>query len=252
MLHVTGLEAGYGNIRVLKGIDMHVRRGVVTALIGANGAGKSTLIRTISGQIPPTAGRIRFLDEDIHHRPAHVIARLGLVQVPEGRQVLSRMSVLENLEMGAFTRTDGDVGADIDRLFRRFPRLAERKRQPAGTLSGGEQQMVAMARALMARPKLLLLDEPSMGLAPIVVADIFRLIAEIASEGMTILLVEQNARQALRIADYAYVMETGRIALHGPASQLLNDPSVIAAYLGGTADAASTRGTIPGANPELG
>lgn len=239
MLRVAGLEAGYGNIRVLKGIDLHVPKGTVVALIGANGAGKTTLIRAISGQIPATAGRIQFLDERIHGRSPHVIARLGLVQVPEGRQVLSRMSVLENLEMGAFARTDGDVGADIERLFQRFPRLSERKRQPAGTLSGGEQQMVAIARALMARPRLLLLDEPSMGLAPMIVADIFRLIAEIASEGMTILLVEQNARHALRIADYAYVMETGRIALHGPASELLHDPDVVAAYLGGATDPAA-------------
>lgn len=233
MLHVNGLESGYGNIRVLRGVDMDVAAGSVVALIGANGAGKTTLIRTISGQIRATAGEIRFVNEPIQHLPPYTISRQGLVQVPEGRQVLARMSVQENLEMGAFPRKDGGVAEDMERMFRRFPRLHERKRQAAGTLSGGEQQMVAIARALMARPRLLLLDEPSMGLAPMIVADIFDLISEIAAEGMTILLVEQNARQALRIADYAYVMETGRIVLHGPAAELMHNPDVAAAYLGG-------------------
>lgn len=233
MLHVQSLEAGYGNIRVLRGVDMDVAAGSVVALIGANGAGKTTLIRTISGQIRATAGEIRFMNEPIQQLPPYTISRQGLVQVPEGRQVLARMSVQENLEMGAFPRKDDGVAEDMERMFRRFPRLHERKRQAAGTLSGGEQQMVAIARALMARPRLLLLDEPSMGLAPMIVADIFDLISEIAAEGMTILLVEQNARQALRIADYAYVMETGRIVLHGPAAELMHNPDVAAAYLGG-------------------
>lgn len=233
MLHVKGLESGYGNIRVLRGVDMDVAAGSVVALIGANGAGKTTLIRTISGQIRATAGEIRFMNEPIQQLPPYTISRQGLVQVPEGRQVLARMSVQENLEMGAFPRKDDGVAEDMERMFRRFPRLQERKRQAAGTLSGGEQQMVAIARALMARPRLLLLDEPSMGLAPMIVADIFDLISEIAAEGMTILLVEQNARQALRIADYAYVMETGRIVLHGPAAELMHNPDVAAAYLGG-------------------
>lgn len=233
MLHVQSLEAGYGNIRVLRGVDMDVAAGSVVALIGANGAGKTTLIRTISGQIRATAGEIRFMNEPIQQLPPYTISRQGLVQVPEGRQVLARMSVQENLEMGAFPRKDDGVAEDMERMFRRFPRLQERKRQAAGTLSGGEQQMVAIARALMARPRLLLLDEPSMGLAPMIVADIFDLISEIAAEGMTILLVEQNARQALRIADYAYVMETGRIVLHGPAAELMHNPDVAAAYLGG-------------------
>lgn len=232
MLRIQALEAGYGHLRVLRGIDMHVPEGSVVALIGANGAGKSTLIRTISGQLPAAGGSITFLGRTTHNMPAYQVSRMGLVQVPEGRQVLSRMTVLENLELGAYTRRGTEVAADLQRVLARFPRLAERRHQAAGTLSGGEQQMVAIARALMARPRLLMLDEPSMGLAPRVVADIFRLIAEIAAEGVTILLVEQNARQALQLADYAYVMENGRITLHGPAVDLINDAAVAAAYLG--------------------
>lgn len=233
MLQVEDVRAGYGAVQVLKGIRLHVPQGQIVALIGANGAGKTTTLRVIAGQLRPSAGRVVFGGEDISRRPAYARARAGLVHVPEGRAVLTRMTVQENLEMGAYARADAEVAHDLERVFTRFPRLRERRRQPAGTLSGGEQQMLAIGRALMARPKVLLLDEPSMGLAPLVTAEIFRLIQEINQEGTTILLVEQNARQALRIAHYAYVMETGQIALEGSAKELLNNRRVVDAYLGG-------------------
>jgi len=233
VLRVEDVHAGYGAVKVLKGIRLHVPPGQIVALIGANGAGKTTTLRVIAGQLRQAAGRIVFGGQDVSQRPAYARARAGLVHVPEGRAVLTRMTVQENLEMGAYARADAEVAQDLERVFTRFPRLRERRYQPAGTLSGGEQQMLAIGRALMARPKVLLLDEPSMGLAPLVTAEIFRLIQEINQDGTTILLVEQNARQALRIAHYAYVMETGQIALEGPASELLHNRRVVDAYLGG-------------------
>ena len=239
MLRVEDVHAGYGAVKVLKGIRLHVPQGQIVALIGANGAGKTTTLRVISGQLRPWAGRVSFNGQDISNKPVHHRPREGLVHVPEGRAILTRMTVEENLEMGAYGRKDDEVKSDLERVFARFPRLRERRRQLAGTLSGGEQQMLAIGRALMARPKVLLLDEPSMGLAPMVTAEIFRLIKEINEEGTTILLVEQNARQALRIAHHAYVLETGQIALHGPASELMHNRRVIDAYLGGASGAAA-------------
>lgn len=235
MLRVEGLVAGYGSITVLKGITIEVKAGEAVALIGANGAGKSTTLRTLSGLVRPQAGRILFDGQEITELPSHRRSRAGLAHVPEGRAILGQMTVQENLEIGALGRRDAEVTADLTKIFERFPRLAERRRQLAGTLSGGEQQMLAIGRALMARPKLLLLDEPSMGLAPIVVAQVFSLIRQIRESGTTLLLVEQNARQALHIADRAYVLETGRIVVAGPADQLAQDPDVIGAYLGGQA-----------------
>ncbi|HLT59133.1 MAG: ABC transporter ATP-binding protein [Limnochordales bacterium] len=238
MLRVEAVQAGYGAVKVLKGIRLHVPEGKIVALIGANGAGKTTTLRVIAGQLRPWSGRVTFAGRDISQRPAHVRPREGLVHVPEGRAILARMTVEENLEMGAYVRRGPDVKQDLERVFARFPRLLERRRQLAGTLSGGEQQMLALGRALMARPRLLLLDEPSMGLAPLVTAEIFQLIQEINRDGTTILLVEQNARQALRIAHHAYVMETGQIVLEGPAAELIHNRRVIDAYLGGTSGAA--------------
>jgi len=238
VLRVQDVHAGYGAVKVLKGIRLEVPAGKIVALIGANGAGKTTTLRVIAGQLRPQSGRVSFNGQDISRQPAYVRPRGGLVHVPEGRAILARMTVQENLEMGAYARGDGGVKDDLEHVFARFPRLKERRRQAAGTLSGGEQQMLAIGRALMARPKLLLLDEPSMGLAPKVTTEIFQLIQQINREGTTILLVEQNARQALRIADYAYVMETGQIALEGPASELIHNRRVVDAYLGGAATAA--------------
>ncbi len=234
MLRVTELETAYGAILALQGMQIEVNRGEVVALIGANGAGKTTSLRTISGLVAPRRGRIEFLGQNITGwRPDRRVA-LGLVQVPEGRSILGRMTVQENLEMGAYLRRDpAGVSADLKRVWDRFPRLAERKGQLGGTLSGGEQQMLAIGRALMARPQLLLLDEPSMGLAPLVVQEVMQWVQEINREGITVLLVEQNARQALRIAHRAYVLETGRVVLHGPAADLARDPRVVGAYLGG-------------------
>lgn len=235
MLKVEGLVAGYGNITVLKGIDIEVKPGETVALIGANGAGKSTTLRTLSGLVRPRAGRVIFDGQDITELPPHKRSRAGLVHVPEGRAILGQMTVQENLEVGALGRRDREIATDLAQIFERFPRLAERRHQLAGTLSGGEQQMLAIGRALMAKPKLLLLDEPSMGLAPIVVAQVFDLIQDIRESGIPLLLVEQNARQALRIADRAYVLETGRIVVAGPAQALATDPEVIGAYLGARA-----------------
>lgn len=233
MLSIRQLVAGYGSITALKSIDLTVPEGSIVSLIGANGAGKTTTMKTIMGLIRPTSGEICFQDQNITGQPVHQVVSKGVSLVPEGRSILSQMSVLENLEMGAYLRRDREVQHDLQKVFQRFPILEERKQQLGGTLSGGQQQMLAIGRALMARPKLLLLDEPSMGLAPLVVAEIFKVIQEINQEGTTILLVEQNVRQALKIAHYAYVLETGRMALHGPADAVANDPKILEAYLGG-------------------
>jgi branched-chain amino acid transport system ATP-binding protein len=234
MLAIKDLYAGYGAIAVLKGIDLEVRPGEIVALIGANGAGKSTLLRSISGVLKPTRGVIEFQGQPIQRMREDKIVQRGIVQVQEGRGILSRMTVLENLELGAFTRSDVDgITQDLDLVFQKFPVLHERKSQRGGTLSGGEQQMLAIGRALMARPKLLLMDEPSLGLAPFLVREIFRIIIDLKREGRTILLVEQNARKALQCADRAYVMETGRIVLAGSGEKLLHSPEVQRAYLGG-------------------
>ena len=233
MLVLRDVVAGYGNIKALKSVDLSVPEGSVVSLIGANGAGKTTTMKAIMGLIKPDSGDIKFQGESLKGIPVYDVVRLGISLVPEGRNILAGMTVLENLEMGAYQRNDTDIGQDIEKVFRRFPILEERKAQLGGTLSGGQQQMLAIGRALMSRPKLLLLDEPSMGLAPLVVADIFRVIQEISQSGTTILLVEQNVRQALKIADYAYVMETGKIVLHGKASDIIHNPRVMEAYLGG-------------------
>lgn len=233
MLKVEQLVAGYGNIQALKNIDMEVPEGKIVSLIGANGAGKTTTMKAIMGLIKPTSGKILFKGQDISKLATHKIVSCGLSLVPEGRSILARMSVLENLEMGACQRRDSEVQADLKKIFERFPILEERKAQLGGTLSGGQQQMLAMGRALMARPELLLLDEPSMGLAPLVVADIFKVIQEINQSGTTVLLVEQNVRQALKIAHHAYVLETGRMILDGEAQTVANNPRVMEAYLGG-------------------
>jgi branched-chain amino acid transport system ATP-binding protein len=233
MLTISQLVAGYGSITALKAVDISVPAGSIVSLIGANGAGKTTTMKTIMGLIKPASGKIEFQGESIAGLPVHKIVNKGISLVPEGRSILSQMTVLENLEMGAFQRNDNAIQDDIRKVFNRFPILEERKQQLGGTLSGGQQQMLAIGRALMARPKLLLLDEPSMGLAPLVVADIFKVIQEISGDGTTILLVEQNVRQAIKIAHYAYVMETGRVVLHGKAEDIANDPRVMEAYLGG-------------------
>ena len=233
MLELRQVVAGYGNIKALKSVDLSVPAGAVVSLIGANGAGKTTTMKSIMGLIQTDSGDILFQGKSMKGTPVHDVVKLGISLVPEGRNILSRMTVQENLEMGAYQRHDDEIDQDIQKVFSRFPILEERKAQLGGTLSGGQQQMLAIGRALMARPKLLLLDEPSMGLAPLVVADIFRVIQEISRTGTTILLVEQNVRQALKIADYAYVMETGKIVLHGKAAEVVNDSRVKEAYLGG-------------------
>ncbi len=236
LLEVSGLEVRYGGIRAVKGIDLAVEQGELVCLIGANGAGKSSTLRAISGIVPTALGAVRYAGQDLARRPAFERARAGLVMVPEGRGVFPQLTVDENLTLGAYARRDGAIAADRARLCELFPRLRERRRQTAGTLSGGEQQMLAIARALMSRPKLLLLDEPSMGLAPIVVQRIFEVIREVSERGVTCLLVEQNARAALSIASRAYVMESGTITLAGSAAALLHEPKVIEAYLGGDND----------------
>jgi len=232
MLTIKGLRSGYGKIEVLHDVDVEIERGQIVTLIGANGAGKTTLLKTISGLIRPTAGTITFDGQGIGRQPAHKIVAMGLSHVPEGRAILKRMTVLDNLRMGAFTRRDSEINADIDAVCQRFPILAERRQQIAATLSGGEQQMLAIGRALIARPRLLLLDEPSLGLAPKFITRIFVALRELQKEGMTILLVEQNARQALQVADRGCVMERGRIMLHGTGQELLNMPEVQRTYLG--------------------
>lgn len=234
MLRVEDINVYYGAIHAIKGISLEVAQGEIVALIGSNGAGKSTTLRTISGLMKPKTGRILYEDKDISGVPAHKIVGMGLCQVPEGRHVFANMTVMENLELGAYLRSDKDgIAKDLQSVFEKFPRLLERKDQISGTLSGGEQQMLAMARALMSRPKLLLMDEPSMGLAPLLVKEIFNIIKEINASGTTVLLVEQNANMALSIADKAYVLETGRITLSGTAAELASSEEVRKAYLGG-------------------
>ncbi|QWF45301.1 ABC transporter ATP-binding protein [Bordetella hinzii] len=238
MLSVKNLEAGYGKVKVLHDISLDVPKAKVVTLIGSNGAGKTTTMRALSGMIRPTAGEITLDGRAIAGQESFRIARLGLAHSPEGRRVFPTLSVTDNLLLGAFprltgSRPRGDVQADLARAMDLFPRLKERRDQLAGTLSGGEQQMLAMARAIMLNPELVLLDEPSMGLAPILVEEVFRIIARLKEQGVTMLLVEQFAAAALNVADYGYVLENGRISVHGPAEQLKHDPAVIAAYLGG-------------------
>lgn len=233
MLVVNDVHTYYGNIHALKGISLTVDQGKIVALIGANGAGKTTTLNTICGLLKPRSGTIQLEGRDIHTVPAHDIAGLGVAQAPEGRRIFARLTVRENLEMGAYTRKDKEgIARSMERVFASFPRLQERLSQRGGTLSGGEQQMLAMGRGLMAEPKLLLLDEPSMGLAPILVEEIFDIIEEINKRGVSILLVEQNAAMALSIADRAYVLETGRVVLEGPAQEVFENPDVQRAYLG--------------------
>ena len=234
MLKVDNLQVYYGAIHALQGVSFHLEEGEIVALIGANGAGKSTVLNTVSGILRPRAGSVTFEGQDIHTTPPQEIVRKGVIQVPEGRKIFSRMTVTENLEMGAYTHTDrATISRDMEAVFARFSRLRERRNQLGGTLSGGEQQMLAIGRGLMAHPKLLLLDEPSMGLSPILVEQIFDIIQDINEQGTSILLVEQNAQMALAIADRAYVLETGKITMRGTGDDLLKDPSVIKAYLGG-------------------
>lgn len=232
MLKVEDIQVYYGAIHAIKGVSFHVAPGEIVALIGANGAGKSTILKTVSGLMHPKAGKITFLDQDITHTEGHKLVRNGLAHVPEGRRIFLEMSVQDNLEMGAFTQKNVDP-AELEKVFTLFPRLAERRKQVAGTLSGGEQQMLAMSRALMSKPKLMMLDEPSMGLAPILVDQIFSIIKDLHKAGTTILLVEQNANRALEIADRAYVLETGKITLEGTGKELASSDEVRKAYLGG-------------------
>lgn len=233
MLQVTDLKVNYGVIQAIKGVSFEVNEGEVIALIGANGAGKTTILHTVTGLIAPKSGKIEFEGKDITRMPAHKIVTLGMAHVPEGRRVFADLSVYENLLMGAFTRKDKDeIAKTLEMVYKRFPRLRERKNQVAGTLSGGEQQMLAMGRALMSHPKILLMDEPSMGLSPLFVNEIFDIIKEVSASGTTVLLVEQNAKKALSIADRAYVLETGKIVLDAAADVLMNDPSIKKAYLG--------------------
>ncbi|MCO5120816.1 MAG: ABC transporter ATP-binding protein [Burkholderiaceae bacterium] len=233
ILSVNGLQVAYGGIQAVKGIALEVFDGELVTLIGANGAGKTTTLKAITGTLAPSSGSIEYLGRSITGESPYRLVEQGLAMVPEGRGVFARMSILENLQMGAFTRGDrAGIKADIERMFESFPRLRERATQLAGTLSGGEQQMLAMARALMSRPKLLLLDEPSMGLSPLMVEKIFEVVREVAAQGVTILLVEQNAKLALEAADRGYVMESGLVIMSGAASEMLDDPRVRAAYLG--------------------
>jgi branched-chain amino acid transport system ATP-binding protein len=231
---LTDVRAAYGRIEALQGISLEVRRGEIVCMLGGNGAGKSTTLRTISGLMHPRSGRIVLEGHDVTTVPAHRLVRLGIGQAPEGRRIFGRLTVLENLQMGAYTRTDkAEISADFDRVFSLFPRLEERRSQAAGTLSGGEQQMLAIGRALMGRPKLLLLDEPSMGLAPVLVEQIFAIIKDINSQGTTILLVEQNAQMALQVASRGYILQTGKIVLADSSAALAANEQVKKAYLGG-------------------
>jgi branched-chain amino acid transport system ATP-binding protein len=233
LLELKALKVAYGGIQAVKGIDLQVAQGELVCLIGANGAGKTTTLKGITGLQPVKSGKIHYAGADITGKPAFQLVRRGLSMVPEGRGVFGALTIEENLAMGAYTRNDRQVvKADVERVFALFPRLKERRRQTAGTLSGGEQQMLAMGRAMMSRPKLLLLDEPSMGLAPLMVQKVFETVIAISKEGVTILLIEQNARLALEVSSRGYVMESGEITLHGEAKQLLSDPKVREAYLG--------------------
>ena len=233
MLSVNNLQVHYGMIQAIKDVSFEVNQGEVIALIGANGAGKTTILHTISGLMQPTRGSVIFEGQDITKTAAHKIVSLGMAHVPEGRRVFAQLTVLENLRLGAYTRKDkNEMEETLKMIYQRFPRLEERKNQIAGTLSGGEQQMLAMGRALMSHPKIILMDEPSMGLSPIFVEEVFKIIRDISAEGTTVLLVEQNAKKALTIADRAYVLETGNIILQGDAKKLMNDESVKKAYLG--------------------
>ena len=233
ILKVSDINVYYGAIHAIKGVSFQVNPGEIVTLIGANGAGKSTTLQTVSGLLHSRTGSIEFLGENLMGVPAHKVVAKGLAQVPEGRRVFLQMTVEENLEMGAYTRSGGGIDADLEKVYAYFPRLMERRRQTAGTLSGGEQQMLAMGRALMSRPKLLMLDEPSMGLAPILVEQIFEIIQTLHKAGTTILLVEQNAQAALSIADRGYVLETGKIVTSGTGAELLASPEIKKAYLGG-------------------
>ena len=234
MLKIEDLEVSYGAVQALRGISMEVNDGEIVSLIGANGAGKTTTLHSISGLLKPKSGEITFCGNNLCTMEAHKIIRLGLAQVPEGRRIFAKMTVLENLEMGAYIRKDeSKIAKDYEKVFERLPRLKERRKQLAGTLSGGEQQMLAIGRALMADPKMLLLDEPSMGLSPLLVQEIFSIIRDVNKSGVTILLVEQNAKMALEIANRAYVLETGTVAMSGDADELSNNPQVQTAYLGG-------------------
>ncbi len=233
MLEVKDLKVYYGMIQAIKGVSFHVNEGEVIALIGANGAGKTTILHTVSGLLSPKEGSVTFEGKDIVRMPGHKIVSMGMAHVPEGRRVFAQLTVLQNLKMGAYTRKNKEeIAQTLKTVFERFPRLEERQNQLAGTLSGGEQQMLAMGRALMSHPKIILMDEPSMGLSPIFVNEIFDIIQEVSKGGTTVLLVEQNAKKALSIADRAYVLETGNIVLEGKASDLLNDDSIKKAYLG--------------------
>ncbi|KML48371.1 ABC transporter ATP-binding protein [Burkholderia sp. Nafp2/4-1b] len=233
MLKIKGLQVNYGGIQAVKGVDMEVRQGELVTLIGANGAGKTTTMKAITGLKPYSAGDIEYDGKSIKGVPSHELLKRGLAMVPEGRGIFARMSIIENMQMGAYLRNDNDqIKKDVDRMFGFFPRLKERATQLAGTLSGGEQQMLAMSRAILSKPKLLLLDEPSMGLSPIMVEKIFEVVREISKEGITVLLVEQNARLALQAADRGYVMDSGMVTMEGDAKQMLDDPKVRAAYLG--------------------
>ena len=232
VLQVENINVYYGSIHAVKDVSFHVEQGEVVTLIGANGAGKSTTLNTVVGLLHSRAGSVRFLDEELHHVPGHKLVGRGMALVPEGRRIFQHMTVQENLDMGGYCR-GGDKSADMERVFERFPRLKERRRQVAGTLSGGEQQMLAMGRALMSHPKLLMLDEPSMGLAPLLVEQIFDIIRQLHADGATILLVEQNAQAALAVADRGYVLETGRIVTEGTGTALLESDTIRKAYLGG-------------------
>ncbi|MEH6940656.1 ABC transporter ATP-binding protein [Bacillus sp. JJ722] len=232
MLKVTGIETYYGKIQALKGVSLEVEQGKIVTILGANGAGKTTTMKSIAGLLTPKQGKIEFLGENITGLRPDQLLKKGIALVPEGRAILFSMTVQENLEMGAYHRNDKEIDKDIEDVMKHFPILKERRDQLGGTLSGGQQQMLAIARAILSRPKLLLLDEPSMGLAPLIVADIFKIIKQIKADGTTVLLVEQNAKQALKIADYGYVMETGKVIIEGKADELLKDSRIVEAYLG--------------------